>query len=132
MSVLKDLWTNEQTSSDVKFSYQYVLELRQRLDDTLNLAQEQLKQKQNVYKQYYDRKTRFRKFKQGDTALLLLPTSSNKLLMQWKGLFAEKLEVNDYKVQLPSGPKVFHDNQLKLYHPCSEIMGKKFGSKLYE
>ena len=78
MSVLKDLWTDEQTSSDVKLSYQYVLELRQRLEETISLAQDQLKQKQNVYKHYYDRKTRSRNFKQGDSVLLLLPTSSNK------------------------------------------------------
>ena len=125
MSVLKDLWTDEQTSSDVKLSYQYVLELRQRLEETISLAQDQLKQKQNVYKHYYDRKTRSRNFKQGDSVLLLLPTSSNKLLMQWKGPFVvlEKLGVNDYKVQLPSGPKVFHANLLKLYHSRSEITG---------
>ena len=124
-SVLKDLWTDEQTSSDVKLSYQYVLELRQRLEETISLAQDQLKQKQNVYKHYYDRKTRSRNFKQGDSVLLLLPTSSNKLLMQWKGPFVvlEKLGVNDYKVQLPSGPKVFHANLLKLYHSRSEITG---------
>ena len=35
----------------------------------------------------------------------------------------KKLGVNDCKVQLPSGPKVFHANLLKLYHSRSEIMG---------
>ena len=81
MSGLKDLWPNGKPSF-VKLSYQYVLELRQRLEETINLAQEQLSQ--NVYKHYHDRKTRFWKFKPGDNVLLLLTISSNKLLMHRK------------------------------------------------
>ena len=36
-------------------------------------------------KAYYDRRARSRKFDVGDKVLLLLPTDSNKLLLQSKG-----------------------------------------------
>ena len=51
--------------------------------------------------------------------LILLPTDSHKLLMQWKGPFEilDKVGIADYKVQLESGSKVFHINMLKQYFP---------------
>ena len=45
-----------------------------------NLKKVQIKQKAN-----YDKCARLRKFDIGDKVLLLLPTDSNKLLLQWKG-----------------------------------------------
>ena len=43
-------------------------------------------------KAYYDRRARSCKFDVGDKVLLLLPTNSNKLLLQWKGPY-EVVEV---------------------------------------
>ena len=49
-------------------------------------------------KAYYDRRARSRKFDVGDKVLLLLPTDSNKLLLQWKGPyeFVEMVNRMDY------------------------------------
>ena len=41
--ILRELWTKDIDEHEVKSSYQYVLDLRERLEDTLKLAQEQLK-----------------------------------------------------------------------------------------
>ena len=38
MYILKELWTNDVKKSEVKNSYQYVFELRERLDQTLKIA----------------------------------------------------------------------------------------------
>ena len=47
----------------------------------------------------------------------MLPTGSNKLLLQWNGPFAvlEKVRGDDYRVQLVGRTKTFHANMLKKY-----------------
>ena len=49
--------------------------------------------------------------------MLLLPTDTNKLLMQWKGPFEimECRNDNNYRVQLNGRLKLFHANMLKKY-----------------
>ena len=54
-------------------------------------------------KTLYDRRAERREFQEGDKVLLLLPTDTNKLLMQWK----EPNEIvgrcgkgNDYRVEV--------------------------------
>ncbi|GFO19357.1 gypsy retrotransposon integrase-like protein 1 [Plakobranchus ocellatus] len=46
MHILRELWTKEIEEPDVKSSYEYVLNLRERLDDTLKIAREELKKAQ--------------------------------------------------------------------------------------
>ena len=68
-------------------------------------------------KDYYDRRARSRKFDVGDKVLLLLPTDSNKLLLQWKGP-SEVVEVvnrMDYKIDVNGVVSTYHANMLKQY-----------------
>ena len=124
VSILKELWTNEAVSPEVKLTYQYVTDLKDRLERTTELAKQNLLRKSDEYKHHYDKKSRKRSFKPGDKVLLLLPTSHNKLLMQWKGPFVvqEKVGINDYKITLPGGVKTFHANLLKYYHSSMETV----------
>ena len=85
MAILRELWSGEAPDEQVLSTYQYVIELRDRLEQTCKLAHENLKKVQIKQKAYYDRRARSRKFDVGDNVLLLLPTDSNKLLLQWKG-----------------------------------------------
>ena len=71
MFILKELCTKELEEPEVKNSYQYVSELREKLEYTLKLAHTELQKAQNKGKQYYDRKTKVRKFVPGDKALVL-------------------------------------------------------------
>ncbi|GFN87541.1 reverse transcriptase [Plakobranchus ocellatus] len=87
MHILRELWTKEIEEPDAKSSYEYVLNLRERLDDALKIAREELEKAQGRQKRYYDRTAKRRKFPLGEKVLVLLPTDSNKLLMQWKGPF---------------------------------------------
>ena len=84
-TILKELWTKEVNIPEVKSSYEYGTELRERLEDSLKLAQEELEKSQKQYKRHYDRKAKPRRLEVGDRVLILLPTDSNKLLMQWTG-----------------------------------------------
>ena len=117
MFILKELWTKEVEAPEVKNSYQYVFELREKLEDTLKIAHEELQKAQQKGKHYYDRKTKVRKFQPGDKVLVLLPTDHNKLLMQWKGPYEVSAVVgtNDYKVKAKDKLKVYHANLLKKY-----------------
>ena len=117
MYILKELWTKEVKAPEVKNSYQYVFELREKLEDTLKIAHEELQKAQQKGKHYYDRKTKVRKFQPGDKVLVLLPTDHNKLLMQWKGPYevSSVVGINDYKVKVKDKLKVYHANLLKAY-----------------
>ncbi|GFO34298.1 Zinc finger protein [Plakobranchus ocellatus] len=98
-------------------SYEYVLNLRERLDDTLKIAREELEKAQGRQKRYYDRTAKRRKFSVGEKMLVLLPTDSNKLLMQWKGPFeiVATVGINDYRINMGGKEKTFHANLLKGY-----------------
>ena len=47
MTILKELWTKEVEEPEVKNSYQYVFELREKLEETLKLAHSQLQKAQD-------------------------------------------------------------------------------------
>ena len=102
---------------EVKSSYEYVTELRECLEDSLKLAQEELEKSQKRYKRHYDRKAKPRRLEVGDRVLILLPTDSNKLLMQWRGPYTveSRVRANDYRVKMGSKTKTYHVNMLKKY-----------------
>ena len=120
MCILRELWTGEgqqEEQEKLKTTYQYVLELRERLEDTCTLAHAELKKAQVKQKKWYDKKTRPKLLKPGDKALLQLPTEKNKLLMQWKGPYKviKKGYENDYLLDIDGKLKTFHANMLKKY-----------------
>jgi len=112
----------------VKLTYQYVLELQERLEKTRELARDELSKAQSKKRKVYNIKSKERDFKPGEKVLLLLPSDNNKLLMQWKGPFkvVEKKGGNNYRIQLPERVKMFHANMLKKYaerKDQNEILG---------
>ena len=117
MQILRELWTKEITDPEIRTTYQYVLDLRERLEDTCNLAAENLKTAKKRYAKYFNRRARDRQMQVGEKALILLPTSHNKLLMQWKGPFeiVKKIGNMDYRLNIKGKLKTFHANMLKLY-----------------
>ena len=102
---------------EVKTSYEYITELRKRLEDSLKLAQEELQKSQKCYKKYYDRTAKSRHLEVGEQVLILLPTDSNKLLMQWRGpnTIESRVGANDYRNKMGSKTKMYHLNMLKKY-----------------
>ena len=86
MQVLRELLMKDIEDPQVRTTYQYVLDLRERLESTVSLAQQNLQNMSKKYKKYYNRKSRRRHLKVGSKFLVLLPTKTNKLLMSWKGL----------------------------------------------
>ena len=117
MTILKELWTKEIEDPEIKSTYQYVIDLRERLESTCKLAHENLEKASQKHRLYYNRKAKHRSMKVGERVLVLLPTDSNKLLMQWKGPFriVDKPNKVDYKIDMNGKTRTFHANLLKLY-----------------
>jgi len=122
MEILKAYWGKDDQSGEVKSVYQYVLDLRTRLEETCALAHEELLKAQEVQKRIYDRTAKPRKFREGDKVLLLLPTRANKLLLQWKGPYVilEKKSPVNYKIQIGKREKTYHVNMLRKYYERDE------------
>ena len=117
MQVLKELWT-EIEIPETRNTYEYVLQLRNRLEETCQLARDSPMYKaQGVSKHSYDKGARDRRFEVWQKVLILLPTNRNKPLLQWKGLYTvtEIVGTCDYKVKVKERDKIYHGNLLKLY-----------------
>ena len=101
MAILKELWTGEE-DTEVKTTYQYVIELEERLEQTMKLAKESLIKARGKNKAYFDKRSKEKKFKVGEKVLLLLPMAKNKLELKWRGPYeiVEVKEHNNYKLEL--------------------------------
>ena len=117
LAVMRELWTGEMDGDDEKTTFQYVLELRERLEETCQLAHEELRKARVSQRKYYNRKARKRDFKVDDQVLVLLPTDNNKLLMQWKGPFnvVECKGDNGLVLDVAGHRKTFHYNMVRKY-----------------
>ncbi|XP_071487443.1 uncharacterized protein [Diadema antillarum] len=117
MTVLKELWTKEIPEEETKTTYQYVIDLQNRLEQTCELAKEELSKASRKYKKHFDVKTKERRFECGDKVLLLLPTTRNKLQMQWRGPFeiVQRIARDDYRLLVNGKERTYHANLLKRY-----------------
>ena len=116
MQALKELWKKSE-EPELQTTYQYVFDLRNKLEETCQVAKRGLEEAQGVYKNYYDRKGRNRRFDVGQRVLVLLPTEHNKLTLQWKGPYEiiEVINKMDYKIKVGGKTKIYHANLLKRY-----------------
>ena len=117
VTILKELWTQEEELEEVQTTYQYVLGLRNRLVETCQFALDALNQSSQNYRRNFNKKAKQRQPQIRDKALLLLPTDNNKLLMQWKGPFQVigKRGPSDFMLDVNGKSKFFHVNLLKKY-----------------
>ena len=115
--ILAQTWSGQCESDEDKALYQYVFELKNKLESTCSLAQEQVLHSMKTNKSYADRKAKARSFKPGQKVLVLLSDEKNKLQTKWKGPFRvlDRLNQVDYKIEMAGVVKTFHVNMLKLY-----------------
>ena len=99
----------------------HILSIRDKLSKMSELAKENLSTAQKKQKQWYDQRARCRQLDVGDHVLVLLPTSSSKLLAQWQGPYtvSRRMGTVNYLVNMNNHKKsqrVFHVNMLRKYH----------------
>lgn len=117
MTILKELWSKEISDPQLRSTYEYVINLRDRLESTCELVRENLEHASRKQASVYNRRSNKRKLKPGQKVLILLPTKANKLLMHWKGPYniVERVGDVDYRIIVKGKLKLFHVNMLKLY-----------------
>ena len=108
LQILRRLWTREQEGPETRTTYQYVMDLRNKLQETWDLAHDELRRSQVRHKHYFESRAKDRTFKSGDQVLVLLPTSENKLLMHWKGPFEvlQRKDGPDYRINMTGKHKL--------------------------
>lgn len=114
LDILKEQWeepTEEQTSV-----LSYLMETRERMETVRKMVTDMESLAKKNQKRYYDKNARNRNFEVGQKVLVLLPTSTSKLLAQWKGPYevTQKVSPVDFKVRLSKSKEtVYHVNMLK-------------------
>ncbi|XP_050704321.1 uncharacterized protein LOC126989756 [Eriocheir sinensis] len=123
LTVLKDLWEDRDLKEEERTSLQYVIKLREKLTECAQLAAREADVSTAKYKSYFDLRSQDRQFKPGDEVLVLLPDSTKKFLVSWRGPFKvlERRNKVDYLVDDPRGPKLYHANLLKRYHRRAQV-----------
>ena len=120
LDVLKESWEASKRSTESVVSY--VLTIQERLKKLRDIVQENLKAAHATQKAWYDRHSRDRAFNPGDKVLVLLPTSTNRLLASWRGPYPVVRRVSpvNYEVEMADRRKkkgIFHIKMLQLWHP---------------
>ncbi len=115
MDVLRETWEGP---SESKNEIQHVLDLRTKLHTLGQLSMENLLQAQDKQSRLYNRGTRLRNFAPGDKVLVLLPTSSSKLLAKWQGPFEVTRWIRDLNYEMiqtdrSGAHQIYHLNLLK-------------------
>ena len=119
LDILKKSCEASKKSSESIVSY--VLLMQERFMKLKQLVDVNLKQAQQTQKSWYDKHSRHCQFEQSDQVLVLLPTSTNKLLAEWQGPFTITKRVGkvDYEVHMPNSRKqkrIYHINMLRKWH----------------
>ena len=117
LSLLRDLWLKpDYDDFESKTHHQYVLDLRQQIENNCEIASQKTREQQALSKHYFDKKAKERSLEAGDDVLLFLPTSENKLLAKWKGPYkvVNRVEGSDvnYMVNVEGNIKKYHINML--------------------
>ena len=83
LDVVREEWEADKKTDQSVLSH--ILAIRERMEEMTTIVQDNWKKAQSRQKTWYGQNTRDRELKPGDKAFVLLPTSSNKLLVQWQG-----------------------------------------------
>jgi hypothetical protein len=123
---LKTTWTCEVEEENILKPgnlIQYYDKLRENIQNCLKIAHEYASDKQDHYKEYYDKNTKPREIDINDQVLVMLPTTNSKLTAKHEGPYQVVKKINDTNyVVLRNGRKTrFHINMLKKFNERNDI-----------
>ena len=124
LSILKEHWVDTQNTSDNVVAY--VLQMRQRLADMVELAHKHTLDSQAKQKEWYDKTARSRKLSVWEQVLVLLPSLASKLKAQWQGPYTVTRQVSDTDDEVDTGKsrkrlRVYHVNLLRQWRDRDEM-----------
>ena len=91
--------------------------LTEKIESTIKFARENTAKAQATTKRAYDKTSSNRQLEPGQLALILMPTSRNKIFSTWRGPFivSRRCE-NNYELLLGKRKAIFHINSLRRYY----------------
>lgn len=109
-------------SSRLSYNYDsFLVQLKQGLHDAYKIARQNMKKSKQTAKTYYDKNTKIKNFKVGDSVWLkneaVRRGRSAKLSPKWLGPYKviERIGDVNYRIKMGRGEHVIHANRLK-YH----------------
>ena len=82
LDILRETW--EATEGVDQSVVSYILSIREKIAQMTEIVPKNLRSKREAQNRWYDQTARERCFDPGDQVLVLLPTSTNKLLAKWQ------------------------------------------------
>ncbi len=121
LDIIREAW--EEGPSNSRSEIQYVMDLWAKLHTLGQLSMENLLQAQDKQSRLYNRGARECQFTPGDKVLVLLPTSSSKLLAKWQGPFVVTRRIGDldYEVKRRDRGTIYHLNLLKRWQEETSV-----------
>ena len=119
LHVARENWAGDGTETPENMpTIRYMEQLSQRIDSALNVARQNVAAAQQKMKENFDKTSSVRDFAPGETVLILLPTSSNKLMAKWKGpaKVLRRCENNNYEIQIGRRKTILHVNSLRRFY----------------
>lgn len=116
LTFLKELWSGRNDDPEVKTTYQYVLDLQNRIAETCEFAQNELSKVRDRNFKYFNRNAKLRKFKPNDKVWVLNTKTQGKFDFNWIGpaIVLERRGQVCYKIKFDNGhERLYHINMLK-------------------
>ena len=131
LAVLKESWTGEKLILDSlhKPAQEYLKVVQENLRIGLDIAQENASKNQAKYVDNYNTSAKDKKFEVGDLVLILLPSSTNKLMSHWQGpgTITSVVSPYSYRVALENGAvRTLHANDLRSFNTKVNSVGVVF------
>ena len=119
LDILRESWQESERSDESVVSY--IMSVQEKLAKMSELAHQNMARAKSQQKTWYDRNARSREFQPGEQVLVLLPTSTSKLLAQWQGPYPVVNRVGpvNYDIDMIGRRRrrrVFHVNMLRAWH----------------
>ena len=116
LSVIKEEWEEFNPEEVKQSAISFILDARERLKKMVSIANSKESKEKKRQKKYFDRNAKDRELKVHDKVLILLPTSENKLLAEWKEPYEISAKVSpvDYSVKLNKDFPHKHDEEIAL------------------
>ena len=119
LDVLNESWEASSRSRESVVSY--VLTVQERLTKLGDIVHQHMEEAQATQKKWYDHHAHTREFSDGDQVLVLLPTSSNKLLASWQWPYTVLRRIGPQKPDRKCKKRIFHANMLRRWYPPSAL-----------
>ena len=129
LAILRDHWSltkEPDTQPQNLNTAKYLDNLQEKLATALSMADDNCRNAQDRYVKHYNKTAKEKVFEVGDLVLVLLPTSTNKLVSEWIGpaTVVAKVSAHSYRIALNTGAvRLLHANKLRKFVTRVNVVG---------